>query len=274
MKLLLHAGPMKTGSTAFQELMACNGHLLKANGIRFRWLQRVELDQLETVIHEESKQGWPDLLLLSHECLCRQEPGRLRSALSAVSVKPLAVLVARPLREIYPSLYLQNLKGHVMRTSSYEEFLEEQIERDLRPELASRGQVFSYSFLDAQLRLAGCDVRWVRYSRVRLFRDLLGVVAQESLVPLNHEDFGSLSAPRGISPRRSLDGSVSDVVRCLNRHCHAGTVADSARQELLESLLDHSDRIRRQRQGLDPFSRKHDLELEALDDEINGEFWR
>ena len=50
MKLLLHAGPMKTGSTAFQELLLLNGSLLEQGGIRFRHLRRQELDDLEAVV--------------------------------------------------------------------------------------------------------------------------------------------------------------------------------------------------------------------------------
>ena len=125
MKLLLHAGPMKTGSTAFQELLGVNRSLLEHSGIRFRHLRRQELDDLEEVLEAERSRGWPQVLLLSHECLCRLDPHRLKAALRLVPAPAEAVLVARPLREVYPSLYLQNLKGHVMRTSSYEEFLQE-----------------------------------------------------------------------------------------------------------------------------------------------------
>ena len=59
MKLLLHAGPMKTGSTAFQELLVLNGSLLDQGGIRFRHLRRQELDDLEAVMEDEKRRGWP-----------------------------------------------------------------------------------------------------------------------------------------------------------------------------------------------------------------------
>ena len=57
MKLLLHAGPMRTGSTAFQELMFNNRDLLAENKIRFRWLKRWELDELPSVLAEERGRG-------------------------------------------------------------------------------------------------------------------------------------------------------------------------------------------------------------------------
>ena len=82
MKLILHAGPMKTGSTAFQDLLACNREALHQSGIRFRWLRLPELDDLQAVMRNEEQKGWPELLLLSHECLCRVSPERLRSALA------------------------------------------------------------------------------------------------------------------------------------------------------------------------------------------------
>ena len=49
-------------------------------------------------------------------------------------------MVARHLREVYQSLYLQNLKWAMMRSSSYEEFLSEQMDRDRSPSNALRGQ--------------------------------------------------------------------------------------------------------------------------------------
>ena len=139
MKLLIHAGPMKTGSTVFQELMVKNSELLLKRGIRFRWLRRNELKQLEDVIAEERSKGWPDVLLLSSEFLCRVAPEVLNKAFSISPVQPKAILVARRLQQTYPSLYLQSLKGPLMRTISYKQFLVEQSDRDRHPDLAIRG---------------------------------------------------------------------------------------------------------------------------------------
>ena len=100
MKLLLHAGPMKTGSTAFQELMSNNRDLLAKDKIRFRWLKRSELDRLSTVLVEERGQGWPEILILSHECLCRLSPDRLHSDLYDFPGQKEVLMVARPLREV------------------------------------------------------------------------------------------------------------------------------------------------------------------------------
>ena len=274
MKLLLHAGPMKTGSTAFQELLGANHALLEQSGIRFRHLRRQELDDLEAVMEEEERTGWPRVLLLSHECLCRLDPQRLGGALRLVPVSAEAVLVARPLREVYPSLYLQNLKGHVMRTSSYEEFLQEQIERDRRPEHAERGQVFRYAFLDEQMQAAGCAVHWVSYRRSSLLVDLVAWLAHHANATEALRGLKPLPTPTGVSPRRSLDGTVVEVARLLNDCCRAGTVSLEDRNNLLVALLDSSDRIRSQRHGLDSFREIHRARLDALDDELDGDFWR
>ena len=188
--------------------------------------------------------------------------------------KPMAILVARPLREIYPSLYLQNLKGHVMRTSSYEEFLEEQSARDRHPENALRGQVYRYQYLEEQLNQAGCDVHWLRYSSDHLLSDLLMAISTFGSLenPLN----GLIDPPKpkGLSPRRSLDGAVGSLAREINRLCKEGVVVAKERQELLMLLLDVSDRVRQSRQHLDSFRAKYANDLDDLDHELNGSFWR
>ena len=274
MKLLLHAGPMKTGSTAFQELLGVNRSLLEHSGIRFLHLRRQELDDLEVVLEAERRRGWPRVLLLSHECLCRLDPYRLKAALCLVPAPAEAVLVARPLREVYPSLYLQNLKGHVMRTSSYKEFLQEQIERDRWPEQAERGQVFRYAFLEEQMQAAGCAVQWVSYARSSLLDDLVSWLAHHADAAEMLRGLEPLPTPSGVSPRRSLDGTVVEVARLLNERCREGTLSPDDRESLLVALLDSSDRIRSQRQGLDSFRENHAARLDALDDELNGDFWR
>ncbi|QNI41171.1 hypothetical protein [Synechococcus sp. A15-28] len=274
MKLLLHAGPMKTGSTAFQELLVLNSSQLEQCGIRFRHLRRQELDDLEAVVEAEQRRGWPRVLLLSHECLCRVDPQRLKAALHLVPVPAEAVLVARPLREVYPSLYLQNLKGHVMRTSSYEEFLQEQIDRDRRPELATRGQVFRYAFLEEQMQAAGCAVQWVSYARSSLLDDLVAWLAHNADAAEMLRALKPLPMPSGVSPRRSLDGTVVEIARLMNERCRAGTLSPEDRDRFLVALLNSSDRIRSQRQGLDSFRENHADQLDALDHELNGDFWR
>ena len=273
MKLILHAGPMKTGSTAFQDLLAFNQDALHQSGIRFRWLRLPELDDLQAVMRNEEQKGWPELLLLSHECLCRVSPERLRLALAIAPAKPMAILVARPLREVYPSLYLQNLKGHVMRTSSYEEFLDEQSARDRKPECAQRGQVFRYQYLEEQMNKASCDVHWVRYSGTRLLQDLLMAIFTHGSLEHPLDDLAEPTKPEGLNPRRSLDGAVVSLAREINQLCKEGVVLAKERQELLEMLLNVSERVRQSRQNLDAFRMKYANDLEALDHELNGSFW-
>ena len=99
-------------------------------------------------------------------------------------------------------------------------------------------------------------------------------IADQSSVLLNVEDLALLSEASGSSPRRSLDGVLVEVVRVLNRQCRNGTITASVREQLLSALLDSSDQIRTERQGPDCFRSAHDAELDALDDELNGDFWR
>ena len=273
MKLLLHAGPMKTGSTAFQDLLFCNQELLAERGIHFRWLNRHYLSHLAEVLEEEQRHR-PAVLVVSHECLCRSNAEDLRSLLSQVSGTCHAFLVARPLCELYPSLYLQNLKGHVMRTTSYEDFLAEQKTRDRNPELASKGQVFDFAYLQSVLEKAGSTVSWVRFSKDNLLPDLVRRLSQLAEVPLLWEELDPPPPPTALNPRRSLVPELADVACQLNMHCRNGAVSDSARQELLVALLNTSDLVRGMRSGPDPLRIIGDRELDALDDEINGAFWR
>ena len=265
---------MKTGSTAFQELMEHNYSLLEQSGIKYHFIRNEHLlENLEAVLQDEEKQGWPRVLLLSSEFLCRAKPLRLKAALKSVPAPAETVLVARPLREIYPSLYLQNLKGPVMRTSSFEEFLEEQIDLDRRPEQSEKGGRFRYQFLEEQMRSAGCAVHWISYERSSLLSNLVSWLSHHADTT---ELAGKLKVPpkaKGLSARRSLDGSVADAAMCLNTLCRAEKVSYEDRTRLLISLLDSSDQIRLQRKGADPFIEKHAARLEAFDDEINGDFW-
>ena len=273
MKLLLHAGPMKTGSTAFQEFMFINRDILAEFGIRFRWLKRWELEQLSSVLAEERGQGWPEILILSHECLCRISPNRLHSDLSDFPGKKEALMVARPLREVYPSLYLQNLKGHVMRSSSYEEFLSEQMDRDRSPSNALRGQIFNYHFLEQELTRAGFIVHWVKYSRSNLLYDLIAFLKKRYCLAIDWKSFRSLPPSRGSSPRRSLDFGVAPIACQLNKLCKTGSISVDVRAKLVVSLLEVSDHYRDRIDKNDAFCRKDSELLDGFDFEINQQFW-
>ena len=65
-----------------------------------------------------------------------------------------------------------------------------------------------------------------------------------------------------------------EVARLVNDRCRAGTVSSEDRDRLLVALLDTSDLVRSQRQGMDSFRENHAPRLDALDEEINGDFWR
>ena len=152
--------------------------------------------------------------------------------------------MARPLRELYPSLYLQNLKGHVMRTTTYEEFLVEQEQRDRAPELATKGQVFNFNYLERHLSGAGAKVRWMRYSSSHLLRDVVLGVSGLISDSLAFDAFRQLPPPTGTNPRRSLHFSVAEQARCLNLRFRAGELSSEERQIELTRLLDQSEQIR------------------------------
>ena len=272
MKLLLHAGPMKTGTTAIQTFFSVNQEVLRRHGVHFVWLRRSMLDDLAAALRDPSLHG--SVLVASHECLCRQNQAELAQILSSAPDEIHAWLMARPLRELYPSLYLQNLKGHVMRTTTYEEFLVEQEQRDRAPELATKGQVFNFNYLERHLSGAGAKVRWMRYSSSDLLRDVVRGVSELVSDSLAFDAFRPLPPPTGTNPRRSLHFSVAEQARCLNLRCRAGELGSEDRQIELTRLLDQSEQIRVSDPSPEPERRRHGPWLDQLDQEINGAFWR
>ena len=126
------------------------------------------------------------------------------------------------------------------------------------------------------MQAAGCAVQWVSYARSSLLDDLVSWLARHADAAEMLRELKPLPMPSGVSPRRSLDGTVVGVARRLNECCRAGTLTPEDRDSLLAALLDSSDRIRSQRQGqgLDSFRENHAARLDALDDELNGDFWR
>ena len=134
--------------------------------------------------------------------------------------------------------------------------------------------MFRYAFLEEQMQAAGCAVQWVSYARSSLLDDLVSWLAHHADAAEMLRGLEPLPTPSGVSPRRSLDGTVVEVARLLNERCREGTLSPDDRESLLVALLDSSDRIRSQRQGLDSFRENHAARLDALDDELNGDFWR
>jgi len=230
------------------------------------------LDDLAAALRDPSLHG--SVLVASHECLCRQNQAEMAQILSCAPDEIHAWLMARPLRELYPSLYLQNLKGHVMRTTTYEEFLAEQEQRDRAPELATKGQVFNFNYLERHLAGAGAKVRWMRYSSSHLLRDVVLGVSELVSGFLAFDTFRPLPPPTGTNPRRSLHFSVAEQARCLNLRCRAGELSSEDRQIELTRLLDQSEQIRSSSSAPEPERRLYSASLEQLDREINGAFWK
>ena len=124
------------------------------------------------------------------------------------------------------------------------------------------------------MQVAGCAVQWVSYVRSSLLDDLVAWLAHNADAAEMLRALKPLPMPSGVSPRRSLDGTVVEIARLMNERCRAGTLSREDRDSFLVALLNSSDRIRSQRQGLDSFRENHADQLDALDHELNGDFWR
>ena len=273
-QLILHCGPMKTGSTAIQDaLHSCRDALLSRGISSHHILARTLHQQMDQVLTQERDTNHP-VVLLSSEFFGQVSPHSIRTILERFPADRHAILVSRPLREIYPSLYLQNLKGSSRRITSFRTFLNNQLSLDRDPDGGSRGQVMNAPVLDARLRSAGCQTHWISYDRKALlqrFAQVLHTITEIDVPGLNE----ALVAPGvGLSPRRSLRMELAGVARLINQLNRRGLLADRFREKLLVFCLDVSDQLRRIQPEQSPLSALDRLRCDQLDHEINHAFFR
>ena len=185
--LILHCGPMKTGSTAIQDALKFHRKTLLQLEIDFYHIRAKALQQdLEQILSGVMSRDCR-VVLLSSEFFCQMNPISLKRALRSFDGECHAVLISRPLREIYPSLFLQNLKGSSRRVTSFEYFLDRQIELDLtypNNRDGIGGQLMNFPVLDARLSDAGCLTHWIRYDRDSLILDFFQTVEKITGIPI------------------------------------------------------------------------------------------
>ena len=272
-QLILHCGPMKTGSTAIQDaLHACHNALLSRGISAHHILARELQQQMDQVLTQEREKDHP-VVLLSSEFFGQVPPQSIRQILERFPADRHAILVSRPLREIYPSLYLQNLKGSSRRITSFRTFLNNQLSLDRDPDGGLGGQVMNAPVLDARLRSAGCHTHWISYDRqvlLRRFAEMLHTITEIDVAGLNQ----ALVPPvTGLSPRRSLRMELAGVARLINQLNRRGLLADPLREKLLVFCLDVSDQLRRIQPEHPPLSALDRLRCDQLDREINQAFF-
>ena len=271
-QLILHCGPMKTGSTAIQDALRQHRTALRRKGISFHHIRARSLhQQLDQTLTAEQGSGHP-VVVLSSEFFGQHAPESLRPILNRFPAERHAILVARPLRELYPSLFLQNLKGSSRRITSFQTFLDHQLQLDRDPDGARGGQVMNAPVLDARLRAAGCTTHWLMYDRHWLLErfaqqlsDLTGRSCNELNQPL------TISTDR-LSPRRSLRMELAGLARLINVLNRRGRIDAPCRERLLGLCLDASDQLRRLRPRHSPMSVFDRQRCNRLDHEINQPF--
>lgn len=268
--LILHCGPMKTGSTAIQDTLEINKKKLLNSGISYYHIRaKTLLPDLEKAISQGENSS---IILLSSEFFCQANPISLKQILETFKGNCHAILVSRPLREIYPSLYLQNLKGSSRRITSFEYFLKRQISSDLAPGKKLSGQLMNFSALDARLSTAGCRTRWIEYSRKNLLLTFSKSLERITGIPLDYLTETKIKKPEGLSPRRSLRmelAGITRIINCLNR---LNIIHDHLREKLLIILLNVSDLLNQTWRNRPSLSR-HQLErCNAVDRTTNEPF--
>ena len=271
-QLILHCGPMKTGSTAIQDALKQHRTALSRRGISVHHIRARSLHQrLDQVLTAEQGSGHP-VVVLSSEFFGQHSPESLRPILDRFPAERHAILVARPLRELYPSLFLQNLKGSSRRITSFRTFLDHQLRLDRDPDGALGGQVMNAPVLDARLQAAGCTTHWLMYDRHLLlerFAQQLSDLTGRSLKELNQPV--AMSADP-LSPRRSLRMELAVLARLINVLNRRGWIDDGCRERLLGLCLDASDQLRRLRPRHSSLSVLDRRRCDQLDHEINQPF--
>ena len=268
--LILHCGPMKTGSTAIQDTLEINKKKLLDSGISYYHIRaKTLLSDLEKAISQENNSS---TILVSSEFFCQVNPKSLKQILEPFKGNCHAILVSRPLREIYPSLYLQNLKGSSRRITSFEYFLKRQISSDLAPAKKLGGQLMNFSALDARLSAAGCRTHWIKYSRKNLLLTFSKSLEKITGVPLDYIAETKIRKPEGLSPRRSLRMELAGMARVINYLNRINIVSNHLREKLLTILLNASDLLNQQWRNRPSLS-QHQLErCNAVDRTTNEPF--
>ena len=268
--LILHCGPMKTGSTVIQDALKFHRRSLLELGISFyHILAKNLLRDLEEILLFEEEVMNP-VVLLSSEFFWRENSGLLRQALSNFSGETHAILVSRPFREVYPSLYLQNLKGSSKRIMSFKYFMERQIAIDTLN--LDDGQLMNAPSLDGRLSAAGCRTHWIRYDRDSLLIDFFESVQQITSIPLSRFPEVNLEKPVGLSPRRSLRMEFAGLARAINCLNRLKLLPDQLRKKLLIILLDASGYLNLFFGKKLPISRKQIARCDAVDSLVNQAF--
>lgn len=279
---------MKTGSTAFQRAveyatpklikLGCLPTVVPGTDIL---LQRGAVKEQKKVIKRLSERaaslGCNTLLFSSEHLSAIHETSTLQwlglLAETGASIK--AVLVRRPLRELYPSLYLQNLKGPRQRVSSFSEFVKEQTELDESHCWTRDCTSFNYPCLEKRMANVGVEVEQLQYSRGTLVGELLArvlpgtnVEAQELIPPESWvaKWRAEMSARGDVDSSRTLSWNVVPVAIEINRLARERVLDSDQRNRLLAGLLNAS--------SLDsqlPEAERHHLHsIDALDFRING----
>ncbi|MEO0438564.1 MAG: hypothetical protein AAF098_16820 [Pseudomonadota bacterium] len=288
MNIVLHAGPMKTGSTAFQRMLELSRSKLIEGGcfpVVFSAAHPLltaksssAQNQFIDEVYKKARTAGCDTLLLSSEHLTAIHKTETlqwiaRLADSAPSIH--AIVVRRPLRELYPSLYLQNLKGPRGRVTSFTDFVDEQLEIDRTRCWSENCTSFNYPCLRERLERAGASVDEIPYSRDSFITRLLeATVGRDRFVEnriLPDEkaiaDWRAKLAQRsGIDSSRTLAWPLVPAVIEINRLSLSGVLDKSQRNRILTALLNASSKLKNLPSPVDELLEK----IDVVDRDING----
>ena len=139
LKLILHAGPMKTGSTAFQNFCRSNIEVFEKYDMMYSLHEYGDdfvpfaSGMIDNAIAKNFKS-----VLISGEFICVQKSDELIKAFCKYDIERYAILIKRPLKNLYISRYLQSLKGPWASEKTFKEFIERQQLIDIAPSIQKK----------------------------------------------------------------------------------------------------------------------------------------
>jgi hypothetical protein len=264
---------MKTGSTAIQDLLTEQRPKLIEYGISFYHVRAKNMEQQLNKIVEHELYSDSEIVLLSSEFFGQVSKKVLDPLLvNFYDFEMHAIFTARRLRDVYPSLYLQNLKGSSMRTSSLKSFLSNQLASDACPNGGRGGQLMNFESLDSRLSGVGFETHWLSYSRKFLLVDFVNLLTTLSHKQLKTIDCVILSPPTGISPRRSLRMETAGLARFINVLTKRNCISHKQRESVMVLLLLFSHFLRLIRPEAPALPSNFADKCDTLDSKINQPF--
>ena len=269
LKLVVHAGPMKTGSTAFQNFCLSNSKIFEKMNIMYSLHKYGDefLPFAKEIINRANENNCR-AVLISGEFICVQKSINLIKAFDSDDIQKYAILIKRPLKHLYVSRYLQSLKGPWASSKTFEEFIERQKSIDAEPIIKENKTTFNYKALIKNLEVANFEVQQLEYSKDKLIFEIIKNIESNFKIKFSDQLIYSFKDNNKLSPLYSLNLCFAPAVREINILYRQNKISQPQRSEILHNLLVISKQIPKEL-VFDQFKKELN-DIENYDSQING----